>query len=107
MTDRDLTEHVQNALDRELSVDQRDIRVSVDEGMVTLRGNASSYTERSTAERVALRVDGVKAVANDLEVRLPSTAMPTHAEIAQRRDGIQVEHSRCRPTGSRCREQSP
>ena len=58
MTDRELKEHVQNALDWEPSVDQSDIGVSVDEGLVTLRGNVRSYTERSTAERVA----------NDLEV---------------------------------------
>jgi hypothetical protein len=94
MTDRHLKEHVQNALDCELSVDQRDIGVSVDNGVVTLGGKASSSTERSTAERVALRVDGVKAVANDLQVRLPGTANPTDSEIARRRDGIQVDHSR-------------
>ena len=39
---------------------------------MTLRGSVRPYTERSTAERVAPRVYGVKAVANDLEVRLAS-----------------------------------
>ena len=82
MTDRELKEHVENALDWEPSVDQRDIGVSVDESVVTLRGNVRSYTERSTAERVALRVYGVKAVANDLEVRLPSGAERTDTDIA-------------------------
>ena len=72
MTDRELKEHVQNALDWELSVDQSDIGMSVDEGVMTLRGNVRSSTERSTAERVAPRVYGVKAVANDLDVRLTS-----------------------------------
>ena len=64
MTDRELKEHMQNALDWEPSVEQSDIGISVDEGVVTLRGNVRSYTERSTAERVALRVYGLKAVAN-------------------------------------------
>ena len=82
MTDRELKEHVQNALDWEPSVDQSDIGASVDEGVVTLRGNVRSYTERSTAERVTLRVYGVKAVANDLEVRLPSGAERTDTDIA-------------------------
>jgi osmotically-inducible protein OsmY len=77
MTDRGLKEHVQNALVWEPSVDQSDIGVSVDEGVVTLRGNVRSYTERSTAEPVAPRVYGVKAVANDLEVRLASDYEPT------------------------------
>lgn len=83
MTDRELKEHVQNALDWEPSVDQSDIGVSVDEGVVTLRGNVRSYTERSTAERVTLRVYGAKAVANDLEVRLPSGTERTDTDIAQ------------------------
>ncbi len=39
---------------------------------MTLRGNVGSYAEKATAERVALRVYGVKAVADDLEVRLAS-----------------------------------
>ena len=83
MTDKELKEHVQNALEWEPSVDQSDIGVSVDEGVVTLRGNVRSYTERSTAERVALRVYGVKAVANDLEVRLASGYERTDTDIAQ------------------------
>jgi osmotically-inducible protein OsmY len=83
MTDRELKEHVQNALEWEPSADQSDIGVSVDEGVVTLRGNVRSYTERSTAERVTLRVYGVKAVANDLEVRLASGYERTDTDIAQ------------------------
>ena len=83
MTDRDLKEHVQSALDWESSVDQSDIGVSAGGGVVTLRGNVRSFTERSTAERVTLRVYGVKALANDLEVRLPSTAERTDTDIAQ------------------------
>jgi len=83
MTDRDLKEHVQSALDWEPSVDQSDIGVSAGGGVVTLRGNVRSFTERSTAERVTLRVYGVKALANDLEVRLPSTAERTDTDIAQ------------------------
>ena len=83
MTGRELKEHVQNALDWEPSVDQSDIGISVDEGVVTLRGNVRSYTERSTAERVTLRVYGVKAVANDLEVRLASGYERTDTDIAQ------------------------
>jgi len=83
MTDKELKEHVQNALEWEPSVDQSDIGVSVDEGVVTLRGNVRSYTERSTAERVALRVYGVKAVANDLEVRLATGYERTDTDIAQ------------------------
>jgi osmotically-inducible protein OsmY len=83
MIDKDLKQHVQNALDWEPSVDATDIGVSVDEGVVTLRGNVASYSEKIAAERVALRVYGVKAVANDLVVRLVSSYQRTDTEIAQ------------------------
>ena len=46
MTDKDLKQHVQNALDWEPSVDATDIGVSVDQGVVTLRGNVGSYAEK-------------------------------------------------------------
>jgi osmotically-inducible protein OsmY len=83
MTDKELKQHVQNALDWEPSLDATDVGISVDEGVVTLRGNVASFSEKTTAERVALRVYGVKAVANDLGVHLPSGLERTDTEIAQ------------------------
>ena len=83
MTDKDLKQHVQSALDWEPSLDAGDIGVSVDEAVVTLRGNVASYAEKVTAERVVLRVYGVKAVANDLAVHLVSGFERTDTEIAQ------------------------
>ena len=83
MTDKDLKQHVQNALDWDPSLDASDVGVSADESVVTLRGNVASYAEKVTAERVALRVYGVKAVANDLTVRLVSGFERTDTEIAQ------------------------
>lgn len=83
MTDKDLKQHVQNALDWEPSLDASDIGASVDQGVVTLRGNVGSYAEKMTAERVALHVFGVKAVANDLAVRIPTAFERTDTEIAQ------------------------
>ena len=83
MTDRELQKHVQNALDWEPSVDAAEIGVSVDDGVVTLRGDVRSYADRSAAERVSLAVYGVKAVANDLKVRLPNGQHRTDTDIAQ------------------------
>jgi len=83
MTDNDLKQHVQSALDWEPSLDAKDVGISVDEAVVTLRGNVASYAEKVTAERVALRVYGVKAVANDLAVHLVSAFERTDTEIAQ------------------------
>lgn len=83
MTDLELKQHVENALDWEPSVDAADIGVSVHGGIVTLRGDVGSYAAKSTAERVALRVFGVKAVANDLNVRLAVGFERTDTDIAQ------------------------
>jgi osmotically-inducible protein OsmY len=83
MTDRELQEHVQKALDWEPSVDAADIGVTVDEGVVTLRGDVKTYAEKAAAERVVLRVYGVKAVADELNVHLPSDHERTDTEIAQ------------------------
>ena len=83
MTDTELKQHVQNALDWEPSIDDSDVGVSVDRGVVTLRGTVGSYVEKVNAERVALRVYGVKAVANALSAHLVSGYERTDTEIAQ------------------------
>lgn len=83
MTDRDLQENVQKALDWEPSVDAADIGVSVDNGVVTLRGDVKTYAEKAAAERVALKVYSVKAVANDVNVHLHDSHAKTDTEIAQ------------------------
>lgn len=50
---------------------------------MTLRGNVRSYAEELYAERAALRVSGVKGVANDLTVRVADGYARTDTEIAQ------------------------
>ena len=49
------------------------IGVAVTDGAVTLTGHVSTYAERLAAARAAERVYGVKAVANDLKVKLSGT----------------------------------
>lgn len=83
MTDRELQKHVQNALDWEPSVDATEIGVSVDNGIVTLRGDVRTFAEKAAAERVALHVYGAKAVANDINVRPTSRYERTDTDIAQ------------------------
>jgi osmotically-inducible protein OsmY len=83
MTDRQLQEHVQNALDWDPSIDAADIGVSVDKGVVTLRGDVKTYAERAAAERVAAAVYGTKAIANDINVRLGNESKRSDSDIAQ------------------------
>ena len=49
------------------------IGVAVRDGAVTLTGSVPSYAERLAATQAAERVYGVKAVANDLKVKLPGS----------------------------------
>ncbi|MBZ5558024.1 MAG: BON domain-containing protein [Acidobacteriia bacterium] len=83
MTDKDLKQHVQCALDWEPSLDASDIAVSVDEAVATLRGTVHSYAEKVAAERATLHVYGVKGVANDLVVHLVTDFQRTDTDIAQ------------------------
>jgi osmotically-inducible protein OsmY len=59
------------------------VSVSVQDGVVTLRGDIRTYSEKQTAERVTLGVYGVKAVENDLIVRLGEGEMRSDAHIAE------------------------
>ena len=61
-----------------------DIAVAVKDGVVTLSGFVRSYWDKDAAEQAAKRVYGVRAVANDIEVK-PSSVR-TDPEIA--RDAI-------------------
>lgn len=83
MTDRELQHYVHTALEWEPSVDAADIGVTIDAGVVSLRGNVKSYAQRQAAERVALRVFGVKAVANELAVQLVADGAQGDHDIAQ------------------------
>jgi osmotically-inducible protein OsmY len=56
--------------------------VSVKDGVVALTGWVDSFVKKWAAERAAHRVHGVKAVANDIEVRLPTAAERTDPDLA-------------------------
>ena len=75
---------VQEELEWEPSVDASKIRVAaLQTGIVTLTGTVATYAEKVSAERAAKRVSGVRAVANDIEVRLIGSLKRTDTDIAQ------------------------
>jgi osmotically-inducible protein OsmY len=79
-----LQRDVLDELQWESSIDAAEIGVTIEaNGVATLSGHVSSYTEKVQAERVAKRVRGVKAVANDIEVKLRHDQHHTDAEIAR------------------------
>ena len=69
-TDVRLRDAVIRELDWDSEVDDSAIGVSAKDGVVTLTGLIDSYAGKLCAERVAQRVRGVRAVANDVIVRL-------------------------------------
>ena len=70
-------------LNWEPALDASHIGVACSDGVVTLTGYVNSFADRITAERVVRRLGGVKAMANDLEVKLPTTSLRTDTEIAE------------------------
>jgi osmotically-inducible protein OsmY len=60
-----------------------EIGVAVKDGVVTLSGSVDSYAKRWAAEEAAHRVRGVKAVADEIEVRLSGDGRRTDEEIAE------------------------
>jgi osmotically-inducible protein OsmY len=81
--DKQLRDEVMRELEWDPEVDATHVGVSVKDGAVTLAGHVSSYSERLAAVRAAERVYGVKAVADELEVKLPGTSSRDDTEVAE------------------------
>jgi len=82
ITDRELQQDVLRELAWEPSVDASHIGVAVKDGIVTLTGHVPTYADKWAAEKAAKRVHAVKAVANELEVRLPGSSKRTDEDLA-------------------------
>lgn len=67
-TDADLKQSVEDELSWLPSVNSNHIGVSVDDGAVTLTGHVESYPQKMLAGKAALRVRGVTAIAQEVEV---------------------------------------
>jgi osmotically-inducible protein OsmY len=81
-TDEEIQREVLAELKWDARVLPNEIGVAVKDGVVTLTGWVDSFTKKWAAEEAAERVRGVVAVANDIEVRLPTSAERTDADIA-------------------------
>jgi osmotically-inducible protein OsmY len=83
LTDAQIQKDVLSELKFEPRVQPNEIGVAVKDGVVTLTGDVDSYLKKWSAETAAHRVRGVKAVANEIQVRLPSSSERTDADIAK------------------------
>ena len=81
-TDAQIQNDVLTQLRWDARVMPNEIGVSVKDGVVALTGWVDSYMKKWAAEEVAHKVRGVKAVANDIEIRLATSSERNDADIA-------------------------
>lgn len=82
-TDSDIKRDVEDEINYDPYVDSIDISLSVKKGVVALTGYVSNYDQKIQAETDAKRINGVTAVANDIEVRLASLDARPDPDIAR------------------------
>ena len=83
MDDAALKREVEAELAWDAEIDATDVGVAVAGGVVTLTGFVRSYHDRTLAQRAVKRIHGVRAVADEIQVRLPSQDSRTDRDIAR------------------------
>jgi osmotically-inducible protein OsmY len=81
--DLQLKSEVEQELRWDPSLHAEQIGVSVRDGVVELTGHVFSFLEKWAAERAAMRVSAVKALASEIQVDMPESAARTDADIAR------------------------
>jgi len=81
-TDTQIQKDVIDELRWDPRIRDAEIAVAAKDGVVTLSGVVDSFAEKYAAEHAAQRVSGVKAIAEDVTVRLVATSLRTDADIA-------------------------
>lgn len=81
-TSTQLQKDVIEELRWDISTRDCEIGVAAKDGVVTLSGEVSSYSKKLAAERAAERVSGVRAIAEELTVKLPSSSKRSDTELA-------------------------
>ncbi|MGZ5243111.1 MAG: BON domain-containing protein [Bacteroidia bacterium] len=82
-TNLQLQTDVQNEIAWEPKLRNVQIGVSAKDGIVTLSGQVNHYSEKMAAESAAMRVAGVKCIAEDIEVKIPGDNTKSDTEIAE------------------------
>jgi osmotically-inducible protein OsmY len=82
-SDEEIQKDVLEELKWDARVRPNEIGVAAKDGVVTLTGWVDSYLKKLAAEEDAYRVPGVKAVVNDIEVRLPGSAQRSDPDLAK------------------------
>ncbi len=102
-TDSQLQRDVLDQLTWEPSIREAEIGAAVKEGVVTLSGYVDTFAEKWATTRAVERLNGVKAVADNLEVKLPSSHVRSdtdiaHAAVRALEWDVQVPHDKIKMT---------
>lgn len=81
-TDIQLQHDVIEELMWDPTVGRAEIGVAAKDGVITLSGEVDTFAQKFAAEQAAKRVGGVRAVAEELTVKLPSAAERSDTELA-------------------------
>jgi osmotically-inducible protein OsmY len=84
MSDKTLHQMILDELEWDPRFDSAHIGVAVDGGIVTLSGHVDSYAEKAAVEDAVKRIDGVRGIAQEVEVRLPGDKQAADDQIAKR-----------------------
>ncbi len=81
MSNDELARYVTDELYWDPKVDSSALAVSVDDGVVTLRGTVGSFREKQEAKHDAERIYGVKDVKTEIDVRILNEQRRSDAEL--------------------------
>ncbi|TLP81743.1 BON domain-containing protein [Maribacter sp. ACAM166] len=82
-TDAQIKQDVLDELAWQPNIDETEIGVTVKDGIVNLSGTVNNYSKKIAAEKAVKSVDGVKAVAENIEVKRGHAYKKTDKEIAK------------------------
>lgn len=88
-----LKSHVEEQLALDPMLDAGAIGISVTDAVVTLHGHVSSFRERYAAQEIVMKIHGVRALVNELEVRLPTDSERRDEDIARTVASVLLWHS--------------
>lgn len=91
--DSDIQKDIMAELKWAPEVEETEVGVTVNDGAVTLTGIVPKYSDKEAAKRAAKRIKGVRAVADEMDVKLPWQMKGTDEEIAHRISNIFAWHS--------------
>jgi osmotically-inducible protein OsmY len=84
MNDLSLRQDILDELEFQPNIDAVHIGVAVENGVVTLTGHVTNYAQKIAAERAVKSVKGVRAIAEEVDVRFPSDFVVADDTIASR-----------------------